>query len=229
MVARGGGKARVAYPQRDILVIGASTGGVDALRILAKDLPSNLQAAVLVVLHIGANRDLLPAVLSAAGSLPAAHAQDGEAPRLGHWTVAPPDHHLVIRGGVLRLTQGAKEHFTRPAIDCLFRSAAGEFGPRVIGVLLTGQLDDGAAGLRKIQECGGLVMIQDPLTARAPSMPAHALKCVAADYILPLERIGSKLADLVQHGQAVRHQSGIIVTPKKGGTRWATIASRKSD
>jgi two-component system chemotaxis response regulator CheB len=172
-------------------------GGVIALTRLAKDM-SSFPAPVLVVLHVGANRSLLPTVLADAGQLTAAHARDGEAPRPGHWAIAPPDHHLILKEGVIRLTQGPKEQFSRPAVDCLFRSAAIEYGRRVIGVLLTGQFEDGTAGLQKIKACGGLAVIQDPTHARAPSMPAHALKYVTVDYCLPLEQIGSKLKELLR-------------------------------
>jgi len=165
----------VPNDRRNIVVIGASAGGVGALQRLAADLPPLFPAVVLIVLHVGANRSLLPRLLAAAGPNPPVHAQDGEKLRMGHLTVAPPDHHLLVDDGSLRLTRGPKENFARPAIDPLFRSAALAYGPRVIGVVLTGSLDDGTAGLQAIKQCGGLTLVQDPTTAFAPSMPASAL------------------------------------------------------
>ena len=185
-------------PRRDIVVIGASAGGVGALRKLAADLPAAFPAAVLVVLHVGAHASLLPELLEAAGPNSASHAQDGEELRTGHLAVAPPDRHLLLDGNTLRLNRGPKEHFTRPAIDCLFRSAAFEQGARVIGVVLTGDLDDGTAGLQAIKRCGGLVIVQDPRTALAHSMPASAVAYVDVDFVLPLEAIAAKLHELIR-------------------------------
>lgn len=184
--------------RRDIVVIGASAGGVAALRGLAAALPAEFPAAVLIVLHVGAHKSILPPLLASAGPNSAAHAKDGEALRHGHLMVAPPDHHLLIDQGKARLTRGPKENFSRPAIDVLFRSAALEYGPRVIGVVLTGRLDDGTAGLQAIKRCGGLAVVQDPSTAEAPSMPASALEYVEVDYCLPLKDIGARLAKLIQ-------------------------------
>jgi two-component system, chemotaxis family, protein-glutamate methylesterase/glutaminase len=184
-------------PKRDIVVIGASLGGVQALRQLAADLPAQFPASVLVVQHIGANPSTLPALLTSAGSNPASHAQDGEPLRQGHIIVAPPDHHLLIRDGKLKLSRGPKEHFSRPAVDTLFRSAAIECGPRIIGVVLTGTLDDGTAGLQAIKQCGGTAVVQDPASAFASSMPASALRYAEVDYCLPLEQIAGTLLALV--------------------------------
>jgi two-component system chemotaxis response regulator CheB len=183
--------------KRDIVVIGASLGGVQALRQLAADLSADFPASVLVVQHIGANPSTLPALLSSAGPNPASHAQDGEPLRHGHIVVAPPDHHLLISVGKLKLSRGPKEHFSRPAVDTLFRSAAIEFGPRAIGVVLTGALDDGTAGLQAIKQCGGMGIVQDPSSAFASSMPASALQYVEVDFCLPLEQIATKLLALV--------------------------------
>jgi two-component system chemotaxis response regulator CheB len=184
--------------RRDIVVIGASLGGVQALQRLAADLPAKFPAAVLVVQHIGANPSTLPALLSSAGANPATHAMEGAPLREGHIVVAPPDHHLLIREGRLSLSRGPKEHFSRPAVDILFRSAALECGPRTIGVVLTGRLDDGTAGLNAIKQCGGVAIVQDPASAFAPGMPTSALRYVKVDYCLPLEQIGHKLLALVE-------------------------------
>ncbi len=187
-------------PRRDIVVIGASTGGVQALRVLAAGLPADFAAAVCVVLHIGAHESTLPALLEAVGPLPAAHASSGHALRPRRILVAPPDHHLLLQGEMVVLTRGPKEHHTRPAVDPLFRSAALSLGPRVIGVLLTGSLADGAAGLQAIKECGGLVVVQDPLDAEEPGMPGAALQAVEVDHCMPLRSIAPLLVELV--GQA---------------------------
>lgn len=183
--------------RRDIVVIGASAGGVQALRKLAAALPGDFAAAVCVVLHVGTFRSSLPKLLEAAGPLPAAHAGDGNVLRHGRILVALPDHHLLIEGDAVRLTRGPKEHHTRPAVDPLFRSAALGHGPRVIGVLLTGGLDDGSAGLRAIKQCGGLAVVQDPADAEDPGMPAAALQSVAVDHCVPLSGLAPLLAALV--------------------------------
>jgi two-component system, chemotaxis family, protein-glutamate methylesterase/glutaminase len=183
---------------RNIVVIGASAGGVSALQQLAADLPPQFPAVVLIVLHVGANPSLLPGLLAAAGPNSAAHASDGEAIRTGHLVVAPPDCHLLLNDGVLRLTRGPKENFARPAIDPLFRSAALAYGPRVIGVILTGGLDDGTAGLQGIKACGGFAVVQDPDTAFAREMPDSALKYVEVDRCVPLNALAKTLLELVK-------------------------------
>lgn len=184
--------------RRDIVVIGASAGGIKALSRLAAALPAQFPAAVLIVLHVGASKSILPQLLASAGPNTAEHAHNGEALRYGHLMVAPPDHHLLLDQGKVRLSRGPKDNFARPSIDVLFRSAALEHGPRVIGVVLTGRLDDGTAGLRAIKRCGGLAVVQDPATAEAESMPASALEYVAIDHCLPLEEIASMLAMLIE-------------------------------
>lgn len=185
-------------PQRDIVVIGASAGGVQALRVLVAGLPADFAAAVCVVLHIGAHESTLPALLEAAGPLPAAHAVSGHPLRPGRILVAPPDRHLVLQGVTAQLTRGPKEHHTRPAVDPLFRSAALSLGPRVIGVVLTGGLDDGTAGLQAIKQCGGLAVVQDSAGAEDPGMPGAALGAVEVDHCVPLARIAPLLVDLVR-------------------------------
>ncbi|APA89844.1 chemotaxis protein CheB (plasmid) [Paraburkholderia sprentiae WSM5005] len=182
--------------QRDFIVIGTSSGGVDALRLLASQLPVDIPASIAVVLHIGAHGSMLPALLSYAGPLPAKHAEDGERYAPGTIYVAPPDRHLVVEDGQLRLLHSAKENFARPAIDPLFRSAAAQIGPRAIGVILTGLLDDGAAGLEAIQACGGATLVQDPADAFASDMPRHASPF--ADYVLPLDKMGQCLVSLTR-------------------------------
>jgi two-component system, chemotaxis family, protein-glutamate methylesterase/glutaminase len=186
---------------RDVVVIGASAGGVAALRTIVSQLPLDFQATVLVVLHIGAHRSQLANVLRRAGVLPVDVAIDGAVPRPGHVHVAPSDHHLLLHDGRLRLTRGPREHHTRPAIDPLFRSAALSAGPRVIGVLLSGCNEDGTPGLQAIKSCGGLAIVQDPADADEPAMPASALRSLAVDHTLPASDIAPALARLA--GQAV--------------------------
>jgi two-component system, chemotaxis family, protein-glutamate methylesterase/glutaminase len=183
-----------------IIVIGASAGGVQALQALAAKLPADLDAAVLVVLHLErSSPGYLPQILTRAGPLPCIHPSTGQQLRRGYVYVAPPDLHMLIDAhGHIRLSHGPKEHRTRPAIDPLFRSAALAFGSSVIGVVLTGFLDDGTAGLFAIKECGGTTIVQDPADAQAPSMPANAVQHVAVDYTVPLSDLGGLLVRLTK-------------------------------
>ena len=187
-----------------IVVIGASAGGVRALQVLVAHLPNEFAAPILLVQHIGSHPSILPELLSRQGPLPAAHAQDGERIRPGHIHVAPPDYHMLVEGGLIRLSHGPKEQYTRPAIDPLFRSAAVSWGARTIGVLLSGMLDDGTEGLQAIKKLGGVVVVQDPDEAEMPSMPLSALRYVRVDHRAPVASIGPLLASLVtQPAEAV--------------------------
>jgi two-component system chemotaxis response regulator CheB len=136
----------------DIVVIGASAGGVEAISTIVAELPRDLRAAVLVVLHLSRGRSVLPEILTRVGRLPASHPRDGEPLRYGRIYVAPPDRHMTIEGSSIRVQHGPSENGVRPAVDPLFRSAARAFGPRVIGVVLTGALDDGTAGMAAVKE-----------------------------------------------------------------------------
>ncbi len=186
-------------PRRDILVIGASTGGFEALKTLVAGLPGDLAASVFVVMHLSPRQPgLLPQLLKRFSTLPIAHAVDDARIEPGHVYIAPPDHHLMLAPGKMRLTQGPKENRSRPAVDALFRSAALAYGPRVVGVVLTGHLDDGTAGLWAIKDQGGVAVVQDPGEAEAPSMPLSALKYVAVDHVWPLAEMADALAHLVQ-------------------------------
>ena len=183
---------------RRLVVVGASAGGVAALLALSASLPRNFPAPVLIVLHIGANPSVLPSLLSAHGNNPAVHAEEGQRLRDGVLYVAPPDQHMLVEDDRIRLSHGPKEHHTRPAIDPLFRSAALAHGRAVIGVLLTGRLDDGSAGLKAIKDCGGLAVVQDPADAEHPSMPASALRAVEVDRCVPLTELAPTLVRLVK-------------------------------
>jgi two-component system chemotaxis response regulator CheB len=185
--------------EHNIIVVGTSAGGVEALTYLVKHLPPDLNAAVIIVLHVSNHStSVLPKILSRAGSLPVSHAQDGEAIVHGWIYVAPPDHHLLVEEGYLRLTRGAKENRSRPAIDPLFRSAAQTYGQRVIAVLLTGMLDDGTAGLLAVKMRGGVAIVQNPDDAMYPNMPRNAIENVEdIDHIAPLSDIPSILVGLV--------------------------------
>jgi len=187
-------------PKPGIIVVGASAGGVEALQVLAAGVPANLDASVFVVLHIGAGIDgqsHLPAILSKAGKLPAVQPKDGAQIELGKIYVAPPDCHLLLEKGSVHLSHGPKENWTRPAINPLFRSAAAAYGAGVIGVILSGTLDDGIAGLAEIKRLGGVAVVQDPQSALYSSMPLNAIKRVDVDHVVPLSHIGRFVADLV--------------------------------
>lgn len=180
-----------------IIVIGASTGGLPVLRQLVAGLPADLAAALFVVWHLPPEIDsVLPGVLSRAGALPAAHPRDGEVIAAGRIYVAPPDRHLLVERGRVRVTRGPKENRFRPAVDPLFRSAAFAYGPRVIGVVLSGALDDGSAGLRSVRRRGGTAVVQDPDEAEAPGMPRSALRATAVDHIVPAAKLAALLARL---------------------------------
>ncbi|HZS10464.1 MAG TPA: chemotaxis protein CheB [Blastocatellia bacterium] len=166
--------------------------------MLVGGLPRGLKASIFIVLHTAAySPGILPEILERAGPLPASNALDWEAIRPGHIYVAPPDYHLLLeRSGYVRITRGPKENRFRPAVDPLFRSAAHAFSPRVIGVILTGWLDDGTAGLRAVKERGGTAVVQDPEEAHAPSMPLNAIRHVEVDHRLPLAEIAPLLVRL---------------------------------
>ena len=184
--------------RKDIIVIGTSSGGIDALKELVAELPRDLKASVFVALHVAPySLGVLPEILERAGPLPAANARDWEQIEPGHIYVAPPDHHLLVeRSGHVRITRGPRENRFRPAVDPLFRSAARAFGPRVVGVVLTGWLDDGTAGLYAVKERGGTAVVQHPDVAFAPAMPLSAIRHVEVDHIVRLKEIAPLLVRL---------------------------------
>ncbi|HSV12705.1 MAG TPA: chemotaxis protein CheB [Tepidisphaeraceae bacterium] len=180
------------------VVIGASAGGVEALRDVVARLPDDLPAPVFVVLHIPPYvASSLPRILNRSGPLHAVHPKDGAIIKAGTIYVAPPDHHLLIEGQHVAVKKGPKENRFRPSIDALFRSAAYTYGPRAIGVVLSGFLDDGTSGLWSIERLGGITVIQEPNEARFEDMPRSALEFVNVNHTLPSTQIGALLGRLV--------------------------------
>lgn len=189
---------------RDIILIGASAGGVQTLAELVRHLPSDLPATICVVIHLAPfSSSSMPAILSRSGSLPALHPRDGDPIVSGRIYVAPPDHHLVIEPERVRISRGPSENGHRPAVDVLFRTGAQVYGPRVIAVVLTGNLDDGTAGLAVVKRHRGTAVVQDPTEADYPGMPQSAIASGNVDYIRPLAEIAPLLVDLV--GQPLYH------------------------
>lgn len=183
--------------RHDMIVIGASIGGVEALSTLVTQFPPNMPATVCVVQHVFATATgHLANILDRAGPLPATLARDEERFEPAHIYVAPPDHHLLVKEGHLRVTRGVRENRVRPAVDPLFRSAAAAYGARVVGVILTGMQNDGTAGLLAVKRCGGKAVVQDPQEAPYPEMPRSALEHVEVDYCVSLARMGAVLYKL---------------------------------
>lgn len=186
-----------------LIVIGGSVGAIDSLKIILPMLPREFPAAILIVIHIGSTRSILPDILARSSAMPVRHAIDGEPVVPGHVLVAPPDRHLTVievgASAYVRLHQGPKENHSRPAIDPLFRSGAAVFGANTIGVLLSGYLDDGTIGMQAVKACGGLCLAQDPHEAEAPDMLVSALRYVDIDRVLSCQEIGPALVELAGH------------------------------
>ena len=183
----------------DIVVVGFSAGGIEPLLRLVADLPSDLPAALFVVHHFPAHSiSALPSILTRAAELPVRTATDREPVVPGHIYVGRPDRHLLLMPGLIRLTLGPREHGNRPALDPLFRSAARSYGSRVIGVILSGTLDDGTVGLHAIKAAGGLAVVQDPEQAAYPGMATSALAHVDVDHVVPAAQLGALLARLTR-------------------------------
>ncbi|PPS45348.1 chemotaxis protein CheB [Chroococcidiopsis sp. TS-821] len=200
----------------DIIVVGASAGGVEALEQLIRHLPTDLPAAIFVVLHIPAQgTSVLPSILNRCiqkqhkkkSLLKAVHPQDGAEIQQNHIYVAPPDYHLLVKNGYLHLARGPRENSHRPAVDPLFRTAARVYGKRVVGVVLSGTLDDGTAGLAAIKQQGGIAIAQDPEEALYSGMPRSAIENVAVDHILPVAKIAAILVELANQPIATEVQS----------------------
>jgi two-component system chemotaxis response regulator CheB len=181
----------------NIVTIGVSADGLDALKTIVGNLPADFPAAVFIVRHIDAGgRILLADILSRSGPLRAIYPEDRDPIQPGRIYVAPPDHHLSIEDGCVRVTHGPKENRRRPSVDVLFRSAALAYGAKVVGVVLTGDLNDGTAGLLAIKKCGGVAVVQDSAEATYPAMPKSAMEHVRVDYCLPLSGIAPLLLNL---------------------------------
>jgi two-component system chemotaxis response regulator CheB len=225
--ARGAG-----WPGHDLIAIGASSGGIEVLLSIIPLLPPDLPAAVCIVVHSSPHGPgLLPKILARHAALPVEHARDGEPIRRGRIYVAPPDHHLLVEPGLLRVVRGPRENRHRPAVDPLFRSAALAYGPRAVGVVLTGALNDGTAGLLAIKRRGGVAIIQDPDEALFAGMPGSARRTVAIDYCLSVTDIAPTLARVAREPVAEegaypvpaemelehRYARGEDVTPERDG------------
>jgi len=193
-----------------VVVIGASLGGVETLKELASGLKRDIPAALFVVQHVGPNKSSLPDILARCGPLPASHAKQRELVRPGPILIAPPDHHMVFVDGATALSRGPRENWARPAIDPLFRSAGKAYGERVIGVILTGALNDGTAGLKEVRAHGGIAIVQDPEDAICPMMPLSALHHAGADFRARLQDIPALLQNLangIASDEAIASQS----------------------
>ena len=192
---------------KDIIVVGASTGGIEALKMLVGALPKDFAASIFIVVHTSPHSPgILAAILERAGDLAAVAVKYRERIRPGVIYVPPPDHHLLLEPGVALTTRGPRENRFRPAVDPLFRSAAQVYGPRVVGVILTGGLDDGTAGLWAVKKLGGTAIVQDPKDALVDSMPRNALQHVSVDYCLPLSEIAPLLVRLTGKGAAAQEE-----------------------
>ena len=207
---------------RNIIVIGTSAGGLETLDALVGQLPTDLAASIFIVQHMGPDSSgtALTRRLDRHKSFQAKLAKEGQRFRPGRIYVAPPDHHLLLKTNKVLVRKGARENRNRPGIDPLFRSAAVAHGPRVIGVVLTGRLDDGTAGLIAIKRCGGVTVVQDPKDAAYPGMPQSALDNLRVDFCVPIAEMGHLLATLVStpHGRSISVPSDVRTE--------ATIAER---
>ncbi|MDB4931708.1 MAG: CheB methylesterase [Myxococcaceae bacterium] len=184
---------------RNLIVIGGSAGALEVLIALVADLPADLAAAVLVVVHVPPkSRSLLPQILQRRSRLPMQHARDGDALTPGQVLVAPPDHHLLVERDRVRLTRGPRENGSRPAIDPLFRTAARWAGPRAVGVVVSGSLDDGTAGMIALHARGGRSVVQSPDDALYPAMPQSVLDHVAVDHVVPVAMLAPVLVELTR-------------------------------
>ena len=180
-----------------IIVIGASTGGFEAFKTIVKGLPPNFDASIFIVWHISPNApSILPQLLNRFNTIYAAHAYNDEEIKPNRIYIAPPDYHMLIQDGRIRITRGPKENRFRPAVDPLFRSAAYSYGNRVIGVILSGALDDGTAGLWTVKHYGGIAIVQNPMDAEVPSMPENAIRVVNIDHSVGVPELPALLVRL---------------------------------
>lgn len=216
-----------------VVVIGGSAGALEPLQTVAAGLPSDLDAAVFVVFHVPPDSvSALPHILSRSGPLFATHGIDGAPIAPNRIIIAPPNHHLIISGLTMRVLQGPRENHQRPAIDVLFRSAAEWYGPATCGVLLSGTLDDGIAGLSAIREAGGRCYVQDPQEAQFPDMPRHAIEAGVVDGIFPSQDLSTTIVNFTVENPSVRRAAEVVrderevgepsvfTCPDCGGTLW---------
>ena len=188
---------RRATPAEGVVAIGASAGGIEALCELAAGMPPDFPFAVMIVMHLSpGGPSLLPRIIDRSGPLPAVAAVDGAVLQAGRIYAAVPGHHLLVRDHRVALSDGPWESGRRPGIDALFRSIALDYGPRAIGVLMSGLLDDGVAGLRAIKAKGGVTVVQEPTDALFPDLPKNAIKAGVADHTAAAKEIGSLLVQL---------------------------------
>jgi two-component system chemotaxis response regulator CheB len=186
--------------RRDIVVVGASAGGVEALTRFVSGLPLDFGGAVFIVLHVAAGRSVLPSILGRRTELPVAHAADGQLIETGTILVAPPDRHLLLEPGRVRVVTWPRENGHRPGVDPLFRTAAAAYGERVVGVLLSGTLADGTLGLEAIKRGGGLSLVQDPRDALYPGMPESAISHEAPDLVGTVDELARFVVALAGPG-----------------------------
>jgi len=185
-------------PQRDIVVIGASAGGLPAITQLVRALPGDLPASLFIAMHLRPESNShLPTILGRAGQLEAIFPRYREPIRRRYIYIAPPNWHMVFEEHMVRLKDGPRENGVRPAIDPLFSSAAREYGSRVVGIILSGSLDDGTAGLGAIKAHGGIAIVQEPAEAEFDGMPRSAIENVSVDYILPVAQMATRLIELI--------------------------------
>jgi two-component system chemotaxis response regulator CheB len=189
-----------------VVVIGASAGGVEALRTLVADLPADVPACILVTLHVpSSGMSALPAILSRTGALPAEHARDGSPLTPGRILIAPPDHHLIVLQESVTLSHGPRENGHRPAVDVLFRSAARSHDAGVIAVVLSGALDDGSAGMVAVTRRGGTGIVQDFDDALHDSMPRAAQAAAGVELVVPAKELSALLGELLRTPSSATH------------------------
>ena len=216
---------------KDLIAIGGSAGSTAVLKQILADLPADLPASVVVTTHIS-TRSYLAEALAAAGPLPVSEAVDGQPIERSHVYVAAPDRHLLLANGTIQLGEGPRENMARPAIDPMFRSAALTYGPRAVGVVVSGMLNDGASGLAAIASCGGTALVQHPLDAQSPEMPQAALEAVEGATAAPAAELASLLVKAAgeeagpqgEPSDALRLEVDIAAGARLGAERLKTIA-----
>lgn len=223
------------FRSRDIVVIGGSAGSLEALKSLVSSLPGNLPVTIFITVHVSPEApSILPAILTRAGRIPAVHPLNRQPIMKSTIYVAPPDQHLLIEDGCVLSSRGPRENLHRPAIDPLFRSAARAYGPRVIGIILSGLLDDGASGLLAVKLKGGLAVVQDPTEAAFPEMPERAWRYAGADHVLPISGIEQLLVNSVNgqgngHGAKAHHSPSEKRRGASGESKALAVEAQHAD